>query len=133
MQYLIKTYENYDPTHYGTPWGAPCDSSGRPCFKGPVAHFSGSRGVGGNLFAEDPAQNAVWVYGQKDYRANRSEKHYAKFCDGCFHPVAESELLTALLSSPQVISSDKHRFFDAKNHGAPPYPDCSAESLFNRL
>jgi len=109
MQYLIKTYEDYDPTRYGTPWGAPCDSTGRPCFKGKVAHFTGSRGVGGDLFTEDPVQNAVWVYGQKDYQTNCSEKHYVQFCGDGFHPIAESELLTALLASPQVISSDKRR------------------------
>lgn len=109
MQYLIKAYGDYDPTRYGTPWGAPCDSAGRPCFKGKVAHFSGNRGMGGDLFVEDPAQNAVWVYGQKDYRSNRTEKHYVQFWDDTFHPIAATELLTALLASPQVISSDKRR------------------------
>lgn len=96
MQYIIQTYSNYDPTKLGTPWGAPCDSTGCPYFKGPSAHFTGGRGKGGVLFAEDPSPDSVWVYGQKNYSSGHSEKRYVQFRDGVFRPVSEADLLSVL-------------------------------------
>ena len=88
----------------------PCDSTGRPCFSsGKTAHFTGGRGIGGDLFAEDPAEGSVWVYGQKNYFTNQSNKMYLQFCNGKFHPLAEDEILSALQSAPQISSDDLRR------------------------
>lgn len=109
MQYLIKTYPNYDLKRYGTPWGAPCDSAGKPHFSGKVAHFTGGRGVGGDLFAEDPAEGSVWAYGQRNYFTNISDKKYVQFRGNAFIPLPETEVLAALKSTAQVISDDLRR------------------------
>ena len=119
MQYIIQTYGDYDPTVYGTPWGAPCDSSGRPCFQGTTAHFTGGRGKGGDLFAEDPIPDSVWAYGQKNYRSGQSEKHYALFHNGGFYPVAEMDLLAILQSHPQIPSVDRRNDVSAEKHLQP--------------
>ena len=109
MHYLIKHFSDYDPTKLGTPWGAPSDSTGRPCFKGKVAHYTGGRGKGGDLFAEDPVPFSVWVFGQKNYVTGHSQKEFAQFDGSGFHNLSENDLLSALKAAPQVASSDKRR------------------------
>ena len=75
MLVLLDCFPDYDPRKQGTPWGVPCDSSGAPFFKGNAAYFSGGHGTGGCLYAEDPPEGSVWVYGQKDYRLGYTPKN----------------------------------------------------------
>lgn len=106
MNYTIATYHDYNERRYGTPWAAPCDNAGRPCFDGKTGHFSGGRGKGGDLFVEEPAEGSVWAYGQKDYRG-KSEKKYAQFLDGAFYPITPADLTTALNNAPQRKTLDE--------------------------
>lgn len=109
MQYRIKTFAAYDPAVFSTPWSAPCDSSGRPNFKGSVAHFTGGREKGGSLFSMDPAEGSAWVCVQKNYRTGHSEKFYVQFRDGAFESIADSEVLSALQSVQQPEMSDSRK------------------------
>lgn len=109
MNYIIAHYDNYNERRYGTPWAAPCDSTGRPCFDGKTGRFTGGRGHGGDLFAEDPDEGSVWAYGQKDYKGNHTEKKYAQFRDGAFHPVTPDGLLDALASAQEHGITDKRK------------------------
>ena len=109
MLHLIKFYGAYDPKIWGTPWGAPCDGTGRPFFGGKEAHFTGSHGRGGELFVEDPIPGSIWVYGQKNYHSGHSQKAYVQFTNGMFRALPEENLLTTLQSAPQAPSSDKRK------------------------
>lgn len=109
MNHIIKHYDAYNERRYSTPWAAPCDSTGRPNFKGRVGHFTGGHGEGGDLFVEDPREGSVWAYGQKDYRGGHTEKSYAQFARGKFHPVSAETLLEALASAEQQATADRRK------------------------
>lgn len=97
MNYIIKNYPSYNARRYSTPWAAPSDSKGKPDFNAKnKGRFTGSNGDGGDLFVADPEENSVWVFGQKDYRGGNTEKEYAVFRNGAFHPITSDELLPAL-------------------------------------
>lgn len=94
MNVVIATFSDYDAKSSGTPWAAPCDSTGRPDFKSEkTGHFTGGRGKGGDLFVSDPEEYSVWCYGQKDYAHGNSPKHYARFRAGQFWAIDSADLL----------------------------------------
>ena len=102
---VIKTYPAYDSHRFGIPWGALCDATGRPCFTKTVARYTGSGGTGGALLVEEPIEGSVWVFGQKDFRANKSPKEYAVFRNGSFKLIPKSDLLAALSAAPAPSES----------------------------
>lgn len=102
MNYIIATYPDYNDHQFGTPWAAPCESTGRPSFKGKTGHFTGGRGRGGDLYVADPAEGSVWVYGQKDYRTLNDEKRYAIFRDGEFWLIEAAEVLEFVQKAPKT-------------------------------
>lgn len=109
MNIIIKRYGDYNERRFGTPWAAPCDSTGRPNFKGKTGRFTGGRGEGGDLFAEDPDEGSVWAYGQKDFRGGSTEKSYAQYRNGAFHHLEATELLAALseVNRPTITNQRK--------------------------
>lgn len=102
MNYIIATYPDYDDHHFGTPWAAPCESTGRLSFKGKTGYFTGGRGKGGHLYVDDPEEGSVWAYGQKNYRHRSDEKNFSVFCEGAFHPISPDTVLDFLSNAPRT-------------------------------
>ncbi len=103
MNHVIHTYAAYNNHHYGIPWAAPCDHTGRPNFEGITGHYSGRNGSAGDLYVTDPAEGSVWIWGQKCYRTHDSDPHYVLFRDGAFRDLPPEDLVIALDQAPAVI------------------------------
>lgn len=98
----LKSYPDYNFRRYGSPWAAIVDpSTGKPDFSRKISGYTGgAHGAAGDLYIIDPAENAVYMYGQKDYRAaNKSERNYAVYRNGEFAPVAAEDLIATLAAS----------------------------------
>lgn len=99
MMIVLKHYESFNQRRYGNPWVAKVDAkTAKPDFNVKVGGYTGgyNRGEEGDLYISDPQDGAVYMYGQKDYRGNNTEREYALFKDGTFIPVAASTLIAVL-------------------------------------
>jgi len=99
MMIVLKHYESFNQRRYGNPWVAKVDKkTAKPDFNVKVGGYTGGYNCGeeGDLYVADPQDGAVYMYGQKDYRGNNTERSYVQFKDGTFIPVTKSELITVL-------------------------------------
>ena len=100
----VKTYSSYNGRRYGKPWIAIVDAkTAKPDFSQEVGGYTGGSGEDGELFLYDPVENAVYMYGQKDYRGNNTERDYVQYRDGEFHEIARTDLVRVL---NDVMSND---------------------------
>ena len=96
---VIKSYGSFNFRRYGNPWVAIVDpKTAKPDFSARVGGYTGgyNRGEAGDLYVTDPQEGAVYMYGQKDYRGNGSERGYVQYIDGSFRTVSTDNLLSAL-------------------------------------
>lgn len=96
---ILKHYDSFNWRRYGNPWVAVVNpKTAKPDFSEKVGGYTGgyNRGEEGDLYICEPIEGTVYMYGQKDYRGNNTERKYAKYIDGEFIPVSNSELIAAL-------------------------------------
>lgn len=98
MLYTIKSYSSFNFRRFSDPWVASVGSDGKPDFTQRVGGYTGSyhTGEAGDLYVAAPVEGAVYMYGQKDYRGNRTERAYVQFRGGEFVEVAKGDLVRAL-------------------------------------
>lgn len=102
---VIKSYEEFNQRRYGNPWVAIVDSkTAKPDFSRKVGGYTGgyNSGEAGELYVNEPQDGAVYMFGQKDYRGNKTDRQYVQFKDGEFLPIKSENLIEALLSFSSV-------------------------------
>lgn len=94
----IKTYECFNERRYSNPWVAIVGEDGKINFKRKIGGYTGAYGKGeaGELYITEPVENAVYAYGQKDYRGSNTEYRYIQYRNGQFVPVEKTELVAVL-------------------------------------
>lgn len=112
---VIKNYGSFNQRRYGNPWVAIVDpKTARPDFSERVGGYTGGYGLGeaGELYVNDPQENAVYMFGQKDYRGNNTERQYVQYKNGEFIPVSPENLVEVLSGIPaeqdEPQSTDKN-------------------------
>lgn len=96
---ILKHYGSFNFRRYGNPWVAKVDAkTAKPDFNSKVGGYTGgyNRGEEGDLYVTDPQDGTVYMFGQKDYRGNNTEREYAVYKNGEFLPVTSSTLIAAL-------------------------------------
>lgn len=99
---VIKSYESFNQRRYGNPWVAIVDpKTAKPDFSRKVGEYTGgyNRGEAGELYVNEPQDGAVYMFGQKDYRGNNTDRQYVQFKDGEFLPIKSENLIEALSSA----------------------------------
>ena len=76
---IVNHFENYNVRRYSTPWVCTMGEDGKHDFSKRVGTYTGEAGKEGDLVVFSPVIGQVYGWGQKDYRGNRTEKHYAKW------------------------------------------------------
>lgn len=100
----VKTYSSYNHRRYSILWIALVDPrTAKPDFSQKVGGYTGDAGEEGDLFLFEPIENAVYMYGQKDYRGNNTERVYAQYLNGEFHVIPRTDLIRVL---NDVMSND---------------------------
>lgn len=96
---VLKRYDSFNFRRYGNPWVAKVDKkTAKPDFQQKVGGYTGgyNRGEAGDLYVYDPQEGEVYMFGQKDYRGNNTEREYAIYKNGKFTPVSTENLITVL-------------------------------------
>lgn len=95
---VIKSYESFNERRYGNPWVAKVNSEGKINFSVRIGGYTGGYGKGeaGQLYVTNPEENAIYAFGQKDYRGRNSEYEYAQYKNGEFIPIKKTDLVDAL-------------------------------------
>lgn len=95
---VIKQYESFNEHRYGNPWVAKVNSEGKIDFSVRIGGYTGGYGKGeaGQLYVTSPEENAVYAFGQKDYRGHKSGYEYVQYKKGEFIPIKKTELVEAL-------------------------------------
>ena len=96
---VICKYESFNKRRYGNPWVAIVDkTTGKPDFSQRVGGYTGVYGGGeaGELYVTDPKEFDVYMYGQKDYRGNNTERHYVQYVSGQFREISPDKLIETL-------------------------------------
>ena len=97
---VIKSYGSFNHRRYGNPWVAIVDpKTAKPDFSQKVGGYTGgyNRGEAGELYVLEPQDGAVYMFGQKDYRGNNTDRQYVQFKDGDFLPIKSENLIETLL------------------------------------
>jgi hypothetical protein len=92
----LRKYSSFNQRRYSNPWVAILDkSTAKIDFKKTVGGYTGgyNKGEEGVLFINNPIENDIYAYGQKDYRSNKSETNYVLYKGGNFIDVEKSELV----------------------------------------
>ena len=93
----VQTYSSYNHRRYSIPWIALVNPhTAKPDFSQKVGGYTGDAGEEGDLFLYDPIENAVYMYGQKDYRGNHTERVYVQYLNSEFHTIPRTELVRVL-------------------------------------
>ena len=97
---VIKQYEAFNERRFGNPWVAKVNSDGKIDFSVRVGSYTGEYGKGeaGQLYVSSPEENAVYAFGQKDYRGHKGGYEYVQYKNGEFIPIKKTELVEALNS-----------------------------------
>lgn len=106
----IKTYECFNERRYSNPWVAAVGEDGKINFKRKIGGYTGAYGKGeaGELYITEPVENAVYAYGQKDYRGNNTEYRYIQYRNGQFLPVEKTELVAVLSgAAPEAAAEEE--------------------------
>ena len=96
---IICKYESFNQRRYSNPWVAIVDKkTGKPDFSKRVGGYTGGygRGEAGELYVTDPQEFDVYMYGQKDYRGNNTERHYVQYVFGQFREISPDKLIETL-------------------------------------
>lgn len=96
---VLQHYASFNPRRYGNPWVAKVNpATAKPDFSQKIGGYTGgyNRGEEGDLYILAPEENAVYMYGQKDYRGNQTERAYALYQNGAFSPVTSADLISVL-------------------------------------
>ena len=100
---VIKSYSSFNRRRYSDPWVAIVDpKTAKPNFTKRVGGYTGIRfkGEAGELFVTEPQDGAVYMYGQKDYRGNNTDRQYVQFKDNNFISIKPENLIKVLSSIP---------------------------------
>ena len=94
----IQNYGSFNFRRYGNPWVAKVGSSGKIDFSEKVGGYTGgyNKGEAGELYINNPEENQVYAFGQKDYRGNNGGYEYLQYKNGEFIPVEKTNLIAAL-------------------------------------
>jgi hypothetical protein len=94
----LEKYEGFNFRRYGNPWVAIVGKDGKPDFTRKIGGYTGryNAGEAGELYVIDPQDRAVYMYGQKDLRGNKTDNQYVQYLNGEFVPVAKTNLVAAL-------------------------------------
>lgn len=76
---IVEHFYEYNTRRYSTPWVCAMTEDGKHDFSKKVGAYTSSAGEEGDLVVFHPVIGQVYGWGQKDYRGNRTEKHYAKW------------------------------------------------------
>lgn len=96
MKVFIKI-RSYNHRRYSTPWLTKVNAQGKITFDEKIAGCTCQNGSDGQLyFYDEPVENQVYAYGQKDYRGGNTKKLYCIYRDGEFLKVPPERLLEAL-------------------------------------
>ena len=96
---VIRNYGEFNFRRYSNPWVAIVNPvNGKPDFSKKVGGYTGgyNKGEAGSLYVTDPKENSVYMFGQKDYRGNNTEREYTIFRNGKFEEVKATELIDVL-------------------------------------
>lgn len=106
----IKTYECFNQRRYSNPWVAIVGEDAKINFSKKVGGYTGAYGKGeaGELYIIEPVENAVYAYGQKDYRGSNTELAYIQYRNGQFVPVEKTELIAVLSgAAPEAAAEEE--------------------------
>ena len=95
---VLAHYGSFNARRYSNPWVAPIDpKTAKPDFTKKVGGYTGgyNSGEAGDLYITEPKEGTVYMYGQKDYRGNNTERRYAQYISGEFVPVPADRLIEA--------------------------------------
>lgn len=95
----IKSYPSFNQRRYSDPWVAIVNpQTAKPDFSRKVGGYTGryNSGEAGDLYVVQPVEGAVYMYGQKDYRGNNTERKYVQYINGEFRCVAPENLIHLL-------------------------------------
>lgn len=114
---VIKNYGSFNHRRYGNPWVTIVNpKTAKPDFSKEIGGYTGGygRGEAGELYVNDPQENAVYMFGQKDYRGNNTERQYVQYKNGEFIPVSSENLVEVLsdASSEQEEPQSTDEFGD---------------------
>lgn len=95
---VIKQYEAFNERRFGNPWVAKVNSDGKIDFSVRVGGYTGEYGKGeaGQLYVNSPEENAIYAFGQKDYRGHKGGYEYVQYKNGEFIPIKKTELVESL-------------------------------------
>ena len=107
---VLKSYCEFNQRRYSNPWVAIVDkANGKPDFSEKVGGYTGgyNRGEAGDLYVTEPKEGAVYMFGQKDYRGNNTERNYVKYINGEFVSVDSANLIEALQEEEHKEEAEK--------------------------
>lgn len=99
----LRKYGEFNPNRYGNPWVSAVDANAKLDFKKKIGGYTGgyNKGEAGELYINDPVENAVYAYGQKDYRGKNGGYEYVQYVNGEFIPVDKTDLISTLEKNKQ--------------------------------
>lgn len=95
----VKHYTAFNHRRYGNPWIAKLNPKTlKPDFSEKVGGYTGgyNKGEEGDLYLFAPEENAIYAYGQRDYRGGNTEMAYLLYKNGEFEEVTPSTLIDVL-------------------------------------
>lgn len=98
----IAKFDDFNANRLSNPWVALVTDQAKLDFTKKIGGYTGAYGKGeaGALYVNDPVENQVYAYGQKDYRKPRhSFKKYVQYKNGEFVEIEPTELISVLESS----------------------------------
>lgn len=96
---VVKNYSDFNFRRYSNPWIAKVNTeNGKIDFAEKIGNYTGgyNKGEAGQLYINKPVEGTVYVYGQKDYRANNGGYEYVKYVDDALVKVSKQELINNL-------------------------------------
>ncbi len=95
----LKNYSVFNQRRYSNPWVAIIDNkTAKIDFSQKVGGYTGryNAGEAGDLYITSPIEGAVYAYGQKDYRGNKTEVSYVKYINNTFVDIPKTQLIDNL-------------------------------------
>lgn len=94
----LKKYSEFNPNRYGNPWVCAVDSNAKLDFGRKIGGYTGgyNKGEAGELYISDPVENAIYAYGQKDYRGKNSGYTYVQYVGGEFVWIEKTDLIATI-------------------------------------
>lgn len=83
---IIASFPEYNARRYSMPWVCEMKEDGSYDFGKRIGTYSGGKGCAGELVVFAPEADKTYGFGQKDYRGNNTEIHYAKWNGERFIP-----------------------------------------------